>query len=245
MSENKNPTQISVTSAELLSVFESRADTYGLLARLFRSEMTQDMLNQMHERLYPAHSGNEQVDKGYYLIATALSNLWEDSVTELSIDFSRTFVGHGNNAYSAAYPNESVYTSEKRLTMQDARDEVLAIYHSEGLDKESRWKDGEDHLSLELEFMQLLSQRTVAALQDGNHEKAVRLAKTQANFLEDHLCAWVPMLVADMRIYAQSDFYIGLSYLVDGFLEVDSAFIEDLLKSEVLLAKTKQVAHAQ
>ena len=29
---------------------------------------------------------------------------------------------------------ESVYTSEKRLLMQEARDEVLAIYRSAGLD---------------------------------------------------------------------------------------------------------------
>jgi TorA maturation chaperone TorD len=61
----------------------------------------------------------------------------------------RAFIGHGNNAYSAAYPYESVYTSEKRLMMQDARDEVLAIYRSCHLDKAASWKENEDHIAVE------------------------------------------------------------------------------------------------
>lgn len=65
--------------------------------------------------------------------------------------------------YSAAYPFESVHTSPKRLMMQEARDEVLAVYRSEGLDKLPSWKESEDHIALELEFMAVLGDRIVAA----------------------------------------------------------------------------------
>ena len=48
-------------------------------------------------------------------------------LTELAVDYVRAFIGSGNDGFSAAYPYESVYTSPKRLMMQDARDEVRAV----------------------------------------------------------------------------------------------------------------------
>ena len=51
-------------------------------------------------------------------------------LTELAVDYVRAFIGSGNDGFSAAYPYESVYTSPKRLMMQDARDEVLVLYRA-------------------------------------------------------------------------------------------------------------------
>ena len=144
----------------------------------------------------------------------------------------RTFIGHGVDAFSAAYPFESVYTSEKRLLMQDARDEVLAIYRAAGLDKKESWKEGEDHIALELEFEQVLANRTTEALKRGDEDEAAALLTTQQNFLNDHLISWVPMMTADMKRFAQTDLYQGLAYLTDGFLETDRAFLEDVLTEE-------------
>ena len=60
---------------------------------------------------FPTATGNAKVDEGYHLLYDYLKTAWDDSVTELAIDFVRTFIGHGVNAYSAAYPYESVYTA--------------------------------------------------------------------------------------------------------------------------------------
>jgi len=180
---------------------------------------------------FPAATGNSQVDEGYRLIATFLSNTWGNTITDLAIDYVRTFIGHGVDAFSAAYPYESVYTSEKRLMMQDARDEVLAIYRSQGLDKQETWKEAEDHLALELEFMQILANRTVDALKAGDEDAAIELLTTQKNFLEDHLMAWVPMMTSDMRRFAKTDLYRGLASLTDGFMTVDFEFLQDLLQA--------------
>ena len=153
------------------------------------------------------------------------------TITDLAIDYVRTFIGHGVDAFSAAYPYESVYTSEKRLMMQDARDEVLAIYRSQGLDKQETWKEAEDHLALELEFMQILANRTVDALKAGDEDAAIDLLTTQKNFLERHLMAWVPMMTSDMRRFAKTDLYRGLASLTDGFMTVDFEFLQDLLQA--------------
>ncbi len=217
---------------ELITLMEQRAATYGLLSRLYRVELDQEMLDQLRGMRFPAATGNSDVDEGYLRIARFLSNTWENSITDLSVDYVRVFIGHGVDAFSAAYPFESVYTSEKRLLMQDARDEVLAIYRANGLDKKDTWKEGEDHLALELEFEQTLANRTVEALRRGDEEEAAALLTTQQNFLSDHLISWVPMMTADMKRFAKTDLYQGLAYLTDGFLDTDRTFLEDILTEE-------------
>ncbi|MEG0503764.1 MAG: molecular chaperone TorD family protein, partial [Raoultibacter sp.] len=168
----------------------------------------------------------------YKLLYTYLKKLWDESVTELAIDYVRTFVGHGVNAFSAAYPFESVHTSERRLLMQEARDEVLAIYRANNLKRGDTWNEGEDHIALELEFMQIMANRTAEALDAGDEDGAIALLRTQYGFLEDHLINWVPMLVSDMGKFAQTDFYKGAALLLLGFIETDEELLRDLLEDE-------------
>ena len=177
--------------------------------------------------LWSSNGGN--VDEGYRLIATYLSGMWENTLTELAADYMRVFFGHGYNGHAAAYPFESVYTSEKRLLMQGSRDEVLALYRAAGLEKQESWKEGEDHIALELEYMQVLADRTVRTLAQGGQDEAVSLAKSQLNFLDDHLLGWAPMMTAEVKRFAKTDFYRGLAYLTEGYLETDKALLSDLL----------------
>jgi TorA maturation chaperone TorD len=217
---------------ELIKLIEQRAATYAFLGRLFRIEVDQALLDELRGLRFPANTGNKKVDRGYRLIVTFLGNIWDNTLTELAIDYVRVFIGHGVDAFSAAYPFESVYTSEKRLLMQDARDEVLAVYRSAGLEKKPSWKEGEDHISLEMEYLQVLCQRTIDALREGDEDAAYAQLLNQRNFLVDHLAAWVPMMTADMKRFAKTDLYQGLAYLTEGFLETDVEFLEDVLSED-------------
>lgn len=218
------------TADELIAVNEQRAATYGFLSRLYRKEVDSELLDELHGLRYRVSTGNELVDEGHRLIATYLSGLWSNSVTDLAADYMRTFFGHGYNGHAAAYPFESVYTSEKRLLMQDARDEVLALYRAAGLGKDESWKEGEDHIALELEYMQILVQRTTEALREDRQDDAYRLVKRQKHFMEDHIGAWAPLFCEQIRNFAKTDFYRGLSYMTEGFLETDAALINNLLE---------------
>ncbi len=221
-----------ISPEEFAKLNEQRAATYGLLSRLYRVEIDEPLLTELRGMRFPASTGNEDVDEGYRLIAKYLSNTWENSVTDLAVDYVRTFIGHSVDAFGAAYPFESVYTSKKRLLMQDARDEVLAIYRSVGLNKQDSWKEGEDHVALELELEQILANRTAETLRRGDEDEATALLTTQKNFLDDHLAAWVPMMTADMKRFAKTDLYRGLAHLTDGFLATDQAFLQDVLGKE-------------
>ena len=217
---------------DLAELCAQRDSTYALLARLYRVEVDQPLLDGLHATRFPAATGSTKANAGYRALAEYLSNIDERSTTELAVDFARVFIGYGVDSYAAAFPFESVYTSEKRLKMQEARDEVLAIYRSAGLDKKNSWKEGEDHVALELEFEQVLANRTAEALRKGDEEEAAALLTTQRNFLEDHLLSWVPMMTADMKRFAKTDLYQGLAYLTDGFLNTDKTFLDDVLTED-------------
>ncbi len=214
----------------LSEFMRSRANTYGMLSRLFRVEVDKETLEELQSLRFPRSTGSEKIDEGYHLMYNYLRTAWEDSITELAIDFVRTFIGHGVNGYSAAYPFESVYTSERRLMMQEARAEVLQTFRENNL-KRGKWTEGEDHLALELEFMQRMSIRAAEALEADDEDTAIANLQTQFTFLNDHLLNWLPLMTADMRDYAQTDFYQGLAQLTMGYVEEDGKILEELLDS--------------
>lgn len=214
---------------ELVDFMTRRARTYGLLARIFRVEVDGKFLEELRHLKFPTSTGNEHVDYGYRTMYNYLKGTWEDTLLDLARDYARTFIGHGNNGRSAAYPFESVHTSEKRLLMQDARDEVLAIYRANLLKKGEEWNDCEDHIALELEFMQVMSERTAKALKEGKEDEAVEMLKTQRAFVGQHLANWVPMFVSDIRYFSQTDLYIGAGELLLGFVQTEAEALDDLL----------------
>lgn len=214
----------------LVELMNARARSYGMLARLFREEVDLPTLRELQQMRFPQATGNAAADEGYHQLYDYLKRAWDDSVTELAIDYVSTFIGHGVNGYSAAYPYESVYTSERRLLMQEARAEVLATLRENEL-KRGNWNEAEDHIALELEFMQRLSLRVLEALSDGAEDEAVAYLRISYDFLENHLMNWVPMLVADMRLHARTLFYQGLGQLTLGALREDEAVLRELLDS--------------
>ena len=117
--------------------------------------------------------------------------------------------------------------------MQDARDEVLAVYRAAGLESSSRWRSGEDHIACELEYMQVMSERAAAACAAGDMTKAASTLMAQHHFLDDHLLGWVGFLTDEMLKFAQTDLYRGLAHLTCGFLAEDKAFLDEVLAEEL------------
>lgn len=215
---------------QLIELMELRARTYGLLSRLFLKEVDAPTLKELQSMRFPTATGNAKVDEGYHLLYDYLKSAWEDSITELAIDYVRTFIGHGVNGYSAAYPYESVYTSERRLMMQEARAEVLQTLRENHF-KRGNWNEGEDHIALEFEFMQRMSLRTAEYLRAEDEQEAVHDIKTQHEFIQNHLLNWLPLLTADMRMFSHTMFYQGLAQLALGYVEEDGQVLAELLES--------------
>ena len=219
------------------SVLEGRYATYSMLARLYRAEVDADYLAKLRRMRCPVNTGNDDVDAGYRLLHSFLSHTWERTLEDLSRDYLRVFIGANTTGHAAAYPNESVHTSPDRLVMQDARDEVLALYRAAGLESSDSWKAGEDHIATELEYMQILSKRALDAVEAGDQTKAASVLLMQHRFLVDHLLAWVPFLTDDMLKFARTDLYRALAHLTRGFLVEDKAFLDEVLAEELQVAE--------
>lgn len=207
-----------------------RAATFGLLARLFNREVDEALLEGLRALPFPEDTGSGALDEANRLIGSYLATADGDARTELAVDFARLFVVRRRSTRTAPYPNESVHTSEEHIVMDRARDEVRAIYRAEGLRASDAARLGEDHIALELEFMQAMAERSAKACANGedDEEELRRLLDVQVAFLDGHLLNWVPSFAAVMEETAQTNFYRGLAKLLVVHLHEDRELLSRL-----------------
>jgi len=216
-------------TVNLASLLQGRINVYDLLSRLYMVEVDQPVLDTLRRANFRVDIGNPDLDEGYSLFRKFQQGIGERTLLELAIDYVKTFIGSGQSGDSAAYPYESVYTSEDHLIMQEARDDVLALYRSEGMDKADGWTDPEDHVCLELAFMAHLNRRSLELFEAGKRDEAVAYLVKQRDFLDRHLLVWVPNFCKNMLRFAQDDLYRGLAKVTLGFLAIEKDVIADLL----------------
>lgn len=126
----------------------------------------------------------------------------ENKMEELLWDYTRLFIG----PYKLPCPPwESVYTSPKRLMMQDAADQVRVLYGEAGLAINTA-EVMPDHIGAELNFLALLLMRTHSK-SDSKHEYLGIMEK----LLNEHLLKWVPDFTKDMGEAAETSFYKELA----------------------------------
>lgn len=126
----------------------------------------------------------------------------EKEMEDLMWDYTRLFIG----PYKLPCPPwESVYTSPKKLMMQDAADQVMRLYEEAGLAINTA-DIMPDHIGAELNFLAVLLQR-MQSEKDGN-ERYMRIAE---KLLNDHLLKWMPEFTRDMEDAAESSFYKALA----------------------------------
>ena len=74
------------------------------------------------------------IDEGLAVIREYLRHRHGGTRQELAVDYARVFLGAGSYDRILAPPYESVFTSEERILMQDARDGAVSYYRRGGLD---------------------------------------------------------------------------------------------------------------
>ncbi len=128
---------------------------------------------------------------------------------DLLWEYTRLFIG----PYKLPSPPwESVYTSPKRLMMQEAADEVQNIYRAAGLTVNSR-DIMPDHIGTELNFLSILFQRINT--DGGGTNDYINIAE---KFLNEHLMKWVPQFTRDMEEAADVLFYKALARMTRNVL---------------------------
>jgi TorA maturation chaperone TorD len=210
-------------------ILADRGSTYTLLSHLLRAEPSAPFLQGLVNDLVAGLEPGDEAGQGYKLLRQFALNAQQADLdpirSELSVEYSRLFLA---SRKGRIHPFESVYTSAEGLLMQQARDEVLVAYREQGLARSQDFKEPEDHLAVELDFMASLCQKTADALAEGRTAEALPLLDRQAAFLQKHLLVWVPAFCHDLAQATRSDFYRGVALLLEEYLSQESATVADI-----------------
>lgn len=137
------------------------------------------------------------------------ANITDEELENLIWEYTRLFIG----PYKLPCPPwESVYTSAKKLMMQEAYDEVRSFYMRAGLTIED-FGIMPDHIGVELHFLAVLLQTAKS-----NPEKETFYRNLTQDFIAEHIMKWVPQFALDMEEAAESDVYKALARITSQVL---------------------------
>ncbi len=224
---------------ELVSASDNRQAVYSFLARVYRVELTKETLKEIAEKrdlwvklAEDTDVRGTDVSEGFGALAQFATSLdtanLDDSRLQLAVEYAGLFLGVWQ---LPPHPSESVYTSSEHMIMQKARDNVVKIYKSMGLNKVDEFREPEDHIAIELRFMAYLSGKTGDALKSNDLVGAQKYLEVQRDFLKEHLSKWVPKLAADILKGAQREFYKAIAKITEGYVRIDGDVVLEMLES--------------
>ena len=219
---------------ENMLIHSNRETLYRFLGRIYKTEVDRALLDRMMDMRFPVGRRDAELEEGYRLLEQYLGNPGGDPLTDLAVDYARVFLGAGIATYKAAYPYESVYTSKKRIVMQEARDESVAAYLAKGLRKAETLDFPEDHIALELEFMAFMCVEARQAAEAGDKQALGNCCEEQLDFLNRHLLNWTPEFCGDIEKFAATSFYKAIAKITGGYLRMDCAFLEGLYSKKTI-----------
>ncbi len=216
-----------ISKEQYRSLMNGRANLYRFLSRVYKREVDQALLDQMKQMVFPSNCAEPDLKEGYRLLKDFLLKCDEDTITDLAVDYARVFLSAGISQGNAAFPYESVYTSQQKIMMQDAWERAREIYFNHGV-RNGNQETGmvEDHISIELEYMSLLCD------EGSRNPEKVSLLKEQKAFLDQHLLNWTGEFCANQGKLAETAFYQGIAKMTTGYLNLDSQVVNSLMDAD-------------
>jgi len=189
----------------------AKAAIYGLLARLFRNAPDRELLSALRGKALR----QALAEAGMALNDTFLAKDLDALMEELAVDFASLFLVPGD----MISPHESVQIEGgSGLLRGPETARVRAYYEYVGFQVDETTPMEADHVSIELEFLQLLSNEEAAAWEAGRPGMALDALRYQRDFLERHLGKWVFRFLERIEERARQRFYRQLSDLTAAFL---------------------------
>jgi len=194
-----------------------RSNIYGLLAAIYRREITSDFLKQLKD---PSMLGVFSA-LGIKLNNGFLKKPEHELLENLAVEYARLFIGPGKHIS----PHESVH--HKRDDGQcgqlwgSSTAEVKRIIESAGLSYQPEYTGLPDHISVELEFMQQVTLAEEKAWEDGDKKLAFACLENEKKFIEEHLAEWIPDFCDKVINRAESPFYRVMAELTQKFIEFE------------------------
>ena len=117
----------------------------------------------------------------------------------------------GGMGVAKAPPYESVYLSHDHLMNQEQTLQVKRIYQTYAWNPSLNGKIPEDHLGIELQFLNMLLEKFIE-IDDGVCKREVHT--DMIKFIDNHIIKWLPEWNTNLQQNAVSPFYKGIGYLI-------------------------------
>ncbi len=185
MDETAAAMNTAVNTDPLAELCRTVAEDLSLLAMLHDTEPGEQLLSLLRKDGFSQVLGfrlnSEQGLHSLHAFDQALSSLPEkidsETMDELAADYASIYLNYGIKAS----PEESVWIDEENLACQNSMFQVRNCYEHHGLGVEDWRKRPDDHLVLQLQFMQYL-------FETGPGLDAVTEV---AQFMDEHLMRWL------------------------------------------------------
>jgi TorA maturation chaperone TorD len=208
---------------ELAKSANYRSNVYGLLAAVFRQEPGVALIRKLRAPPLWGVFSDLGVDLGELFFSTPESQL----VEILAQEFTRLFIGPSSHISA----HESIFAdmdSGVSALWGESTVAVKSFIEATGLDYNPEFNGVPDHISVELEFMQKMTEWEADKWRQQDRENAEYCLEVQRMFLDQHLSIWLPQFCDVVIKQADIRFYTGVAELTKNFLE----FEQDSFKTE-------------
>jgi len=201
------------------AVAKNRSDIYGLLASVYRQEVTSDLIQQIKDPQFLgvlSDLGTERLD-------TFLQKPENELLGDLAVEYARLFLGPGKHIS----PHESVHHQREDgqwgKLWGASTAEVKKLIEATGLSYSDDFKGLPDHITVEFEFMQQLTLCEEQAWEETDTDKVTTCRQVEKKFIEEHLVRWIPAFCEKVIQEAELPFYRAVAALTRSFIEFEKA----------------------
>jgi TorA maturation chaperone TorD len=229
-----------IENIDLNALLDMRSQIYFTLSRAFAKEVDKEFLEQLSNNVEIlkniALSSNDEAfivgaEKLYNLFKKLDNNSIDDFLEELACNFAMLYLNAAANTDTKhVYPYASVYLSENHLLYQEETEKVIKFYIENKVAQKKDFKEPEDHVAVELNFIALLTDNASKALLNNDKKLALKKLEVTKTFMEQHLLPWIHKFCIDLREAAPDDFYSSIADITLGFIRTDYNSLNDLFE---------------
>lgn len=217
------------SSASVLDSLASRKRFYDMLAVFYRNSLSQEQIDIMAELDFASFDTDEPLlEQGFDDIRRYLRKRNTGTRQALATDYTSAFAGVKTIEEKTAIPCASLFLSGIKHFYAEQRGIVLNIYKKELVRLSEGVNLPEDHLAFELEFLGIMSENCLEALQADDVQTAIRKLDVSKDFIENHILNWFEKFESVANEIIETRFYRGVIRITKGYLLFDLKTIEDL-----------------
>ncbi|GAB4344458.1 MAG: hypothetical protein Kow006_00450 [Gammaproteobacteria bacterium] len=210
------------SSLALAEVARERAGLYRLLATLFRTEPSRDLLVSLRED----EIRDALREAGMRLEDSFFTDPIDTQFDELAVDFTNLFLLPG----VMLSPHESVQLAGGSGLLRGPETAVVRDYYDHvGFSVDESTPMEPDHLSIELEFLGHLASEEAEAREADDAQRALDALRYQEDFLKRHLGRWVFPFLDKVAEKCETAFYAELARLCSDFLVEQRELLPQLI----------------